>query len=127
MPIIPVTPYLVTENWPELDAWCSAYPVNIGVDFADGSMDAYWVQLRHPSAENHPDRIEWYQITPAEAQKLRDNDGRYLSGDVEQMISDIDRNELTPATRCEIFKLYVSRAVTDTFDGMLTLALHGKL
>lgn len=127
MPIFPVTPYLVTEKWPELEAWCRDYPVNIGVDFGAGDMSVCWVQVRHPSADEHPDRIEWYQITPAEALALHDNEGRHLSGDAEQMIADIDRVELTHTTRCEIFKQYVARTVAESFDGMLTLALYGKL
>lgn len=130
MPLFPVSPKIVVDPWPEMDEWCAKYPVLIDLASAD-DFDATWIQIRRPAGEGAspraPDTVEWYQITKQEAANLHDNDGRHLTGDVEQMIADIDRVEITPTTRCEIFKRYIAQSVADSFDGMLVLAMHGKL
>lgn len=110
-------------DWPELNDWCKGRMNTVGVDMATGADYSAILIMDN----RRPDDVRWYQITQQEAAILYGRRPRHISGDVDQMISDIDGVELTPKTKLGRLCKQVEQRVYEELCGLAILQEMGKL
>lgn len=110
-------------DWPELDEWCERQLVVSGVDMAHGEdLTTVWIV-----DQRKPDDIHWYLVSAEELAILYSRRPRRVSGDIEQMIRDMDGVELTPKTRFGMLQQRVDQRLHEELCGIAILQEIGKL